>query len=247
MLDAFRLAAQPLFVAYYRRAQPRFVTLKQLIDSGKLGRVVSVAYSLKRPLRSHNSAPYASATPMPWRVDAAQSGGGLFMDLGSHVVDLLHFLLGDTVQVTGVARNHSAQAEVEDTVVGMVSFASGAVGTLNFCFAASLYDDCLDIIGDQGRIRCSVFGTEPIELCNDEGTEQIATEHPHHVQAPLIASMVKELLGQPVRCPSTGQTALPASIAMDRMLAAYYGGRDDAFWQRSGTWPGLRAIQGRPI
>lgn len=235
MLDAFTAVDQPLFVAYYRRALPRFVKLKALIDEGALGRVAVISHSLKRLSR-----PSDNPERLPWRLDAAAAGGGLFLDLGSHALDLFEFLMGPIADVTGFAVNHGRQAAVEDTVAASLSFESGALGSLRYCFAAGAQDDCLEVVGDRGQVSCSLFGSEPIELVNDEGSESIVVEHPAHVQQPLVETIVAELSGADVRCPSRGDTALRASVAMDRVLSAYYGGRDDDFWARPTTWPGLR-------
>jgi hypothetical protein len=63
--------------------------------------------------------------------------------------------------------------------------------------------------------------------------------NPPHVAQPLIQTVVDDLLGRGV-CPSTGETARRTSRVMDAVLAGYYGGRDDAFWERPETWPGRR-------
>ncbi len=239
MAAAFEAAGQPLFVAYYRRALPRFLKLKALIDSGELGRVASVSHCLKRP-----AGALGESAALPWRLDAAQSGGGLFLDLASHAFDLFDFLLGPIQHIVGHAANHARRAAVEDTVVAAFTFESGVVGTASYQFAASVYEDRLEVVGDRGQVTCSLFGTEPLELCNDEGSESIAVEHPVHVQAPLIASIVDELSGKGSRCPSRAESALRTSLVMDKVLHAYYGGRDDAFWKRPATWPGLAKAGG---
>src|SRR5262245_60223017 len=87
MIEAFERARVPLFVAYYRRALPRFVRAKELIESGALGRVTGCRYRMSR-LYLPNPAP-------AWRLDAQQSGGGIFLDIGSHVLDVLDYLLGE--------------------------------------------------------------------------------------------------------------------------------------------------------
>ena len=51
MIEAFRAAKVPLFVAYYRRRLPRFVKAKQLIDEGRLGRVTGLVYRHTRLFR----------------------------------------------------------------------------------------------------------------------------------------------------------------------------------------------------
>ncbi len=233
MLDAFAAANQPLFVAYYRRALPRFTELKRLIDAQAFGRVVGISHVLKRPDKPLGKE-------LPWRLRAEHSGGGMFLDLASHAIDLFDFLLGPIERVSGYAVNHAGRALVEDTVIASFRFASGVLGGLNHQFAAGVYEDRLEVSGDRGRVTCSLFGSEPLELCNEEGSESLAVEHPHHVQMPLIQSMLGELLGRPVRCPSRGESALRASIAIDTLLSEYYGGRGDAFWERPDTWPGAR-------
>jgi 1,5-anhydro-D-fructose reductase (1,5-anhydro-D-mannitol-forming) len=69
--------------------------------------------------------------------------------------------------------------------------------------------------------------------------QDLERKHPDHVQQPLIHSVVDELLGRGT-CPSTGASALRTSEVMDRVLGGYYGGRNDAFWDRPDTWPGRR-------
>ena len=86
MVRAFREADRPLLVAYYRRRLPRFTTAKELIDTGRLGTVTGVDYVMARPHRPGKDH--------GWRTRPEVSGGGLFVDLGSHLLDLLDFLLG---------------------------------------------------------------------------------------------------------------------------------------------------------
>src|SRR6202453_2178203 len=48
MLEAYRRAGQPLYVAFYRRAQERFKTIKALVESGSLGTLVSVSCDFEK-------------------------------------------------------------------------------------------------------------------------------------------------------------------------------------------------------
>ena len=177
MCDAFRSVRQPLFVAYYRRALPRFVKLKELLEAGAIGEVLSIKHSFKK-IAPPNDAELA----LPWRLDAAEGGGGLFLDLGSHALDLFDFLLGPIERVTGYAQNHSGRAQVEDAVVAVMSFESGALGSLSYQFGAGTNEDMLEVLGQRGQISCSVFGSEPLELCNDDGSESLKV--PHGARAP---------------------------------------------------------------
>jgi predicted dehydrogenase len=60
-----------------------------------------------------------------WRVKAEKSGGGHFLDIGSHALDLLDSFFGPLSDVAGVAGNHGESCLVEDTVA--MSFLAGGI------------------------------------------------------------------------------------------------------------------------
>jgi 1,5-anhydro-D-fructose reductase (1,5-anhydro-D-mannitol-forming) len=97
----------------------------------------------------------------------------------------------------------------------------------------------LELTGTAGRVSASVFGTEAVRLETAHGVVPFEFPTLPHVAQPLIQTIVNELLGRGT-CPSTGDSARRTSQVMDRVLAGYYGGRDDAFWTRPQTWPGTR-------
>ena len=234
MVEAFRLKGLPLFVAYYRRALPRFVKVKELIDAGALGRVTGVTYRHSRLFRP--DAPYQ------WRLDPVHAGGGLLLDLGSHLLDQLDFLLGPLSDVSGNAANITGGL-AEDAVSMTFRTAGGAIGSAIWNFAGAHREDLLEIEGTAGRVVLSCFGNEPVRLTTEAGKEStFDLPNPPHIQQPLIQTIVDELLGQGGRCPSTGETAARTSRVMDEVLAGYYGGREDAFWERPDTWPGRQRV-----
>lgn len=243
MLAAFEASRTPLFVAYYRRALPRFLEVQRVLGSGVLGELLTVSHVHQgrvNPARAGSGLARAG-----WREQPAQSGGGLFLDLGSHVIDIIDFLLGPLSDVNGLAAHRTSGPRPplgapEDTVVFSFRTASGVLGTSRFQFHTSGAADRLELVGTRGSVSLSVFGQEPIELSLGDARETIAVRQPEHVHAPLVDAIVRELGGAPEACPSTGRTALRASSVMDRVLDAYYGGRSDAFWSRPETWPGAR-------
>ena len=229
MVEAFAQAGQKLFVAYYRRCLPRFVQVKELLAAGALGRTTEI--------RLHFSEPRHHEPGDAWRVSALRAGGGLFLDLGSHALDLLDHLFGPLANVAGLAANLASAAPVEDVVAMSFQTESGVPGTAAWDFASAVRDDTLEIGGTDGRLTCSIFGNEPLRLETASGVRTIERPNPPHVQQPLIQTVVDDLRGSGV-CPSTGESARRTSRVMDRVLAAYYGGRDDEFWSREETWPG---------
>lgn len=223
MLDAFERAGLPLFVAYYRRALPRFLQVQALLAEERIGTPLSVSvhYASNRSEGTSN-----------WRLVAEQSGGGLLLDLGSHTLDVLDFLFGPIAEVTGHAQRNAEGSGVEDTVVIAGRFESGPLLSGTWAFAAHDHRDHIAITGTKGRIDLSTFGDSPIELTTRNASETFTFTNPRGIQAPLIATIILELDGRRGACPSTGQSAARTNRVIDAALSGYYGGRDDAFWTR---------------
>jgi 1,5-anhydro-D-fructose reductase (1,5-anhydro-D-mannitol-forming) len=232
IIDAFARAGVPVYVAYYRRCLPRFVKVQELLAAQAIGRLTRVTCSLSAPPPAVPDA----ANP-PWRLDAANSGGGLFLDLGSHMLDLLDHLLGPLHAVTGQANRVDSPLPVENRVNMEFVTEAGVQGTGRWDFTAAQTTDGIVLEGSEGVIRFGVFGPDPVRLETSRGVEVFDPPHPAHVQQPLIQSVVDVLTGHGT-CPSTGESARRTSAVMDAVLADYYGGRGDVFWTRPQTWPG---------
>jgi len=236
MLAAFAGAGQQLFVAYYRRALPRFLQAKTLLDSGAIGQLTGITYQFAGPTPAGDPK-YA------WRLSADGGGGGLFLDLGSHVLDFLDFCAGPLADVRGCAARVATQAEIEDVVGMTFRTASGVPGSASWNFSTIATDDTLEFFGTGGRLSLVVFDDTPVRLETARGVETFPIRNPPHVAQPLIQLVVDDLLGRG-RCPSTGESARRTQQVMDRVLEDYYGGRNDEFWLRPGTWPGRIARPG---
>ena len=213
MIDGCRDAGVPLHVAYYRRALPRFLKIKELIDSGAIGEPRFVSVTLYQPLAREDLDPSA----LPWRVDPAVAGGGRFVDLASHMLDFLDYVLGPVREARGVATNQAGRYPAEDMVTGTFTFASGVHGVGAWCFSAFDRHDQTDIVGTDGRVSFATFGETPVALTTREGTTEFAIDNPRHIQQPLIQTVVDALSGRGT-CPSTGETAARTSWVMDRLL-----------------------------
>jgi predicted dehydrogenase len=232
MINAFAQANQKLFVAYYRRSMPRFLKVKDLIDNGAIGQLTGLAYRLAWPMPA-NADPAKNA----WRVSAENAGGGLFLDVGSHLLDFLDFCVGPLEDVKGNAAHLATAAEVEDAVTMTFRTARGVPGAASWNFSSQVKEDRLEFFGTKGRVSFVIFDDTPVRLETERGAEEFAIANPPHVAQPLIQTIVDELLGRGT-CPSTGESARRTQLVMDRVLADYYGGREDKFWTRPTTWPG---------
>jgi predicted dehydrogenase len=232
MIEAFAAANVPLFVAYYRRALPRFLKVKEMLGAGTLGTVTGVGVHFAGPYHRQIVADDA----LPWRLRAEESGGGLLLDLGSHTLDLLDFLLGPLTHATGTAANVGGRHDVEDSVVLQFRTARGALGTARWNFASDVRSDSIVIEGEEGQLRFATFGDDPIELVRGAISERFTLPNPVHIQEPLIATVVAALLGEG-RCESTGTSAARTQAVMDTALETYYGGRSGDFWSNPARWP----------
>ncbi len=218
MIAACEEARVPLYVAYYRRAQPRFLKIKELLENNAIGDVRFVSTTQYQKASEDVMNPES----LPWRVQPHLAGGGLFFDLASHTLDLLDFLFGPIQSVEGFASNQAGYYDAEDIVTGTYLFESGIHGVGNWCFSAFEDVDVNEIVGSKGKISFSTFGNDPIVLTTASGTEEWSFEPPQHVHQPLVQTVVDELTGNGGQCPSTGVTGVRTNWVMGEMVKNYY-------------------------
>ncbi len=217
MNDAFRAAGVPLFVAYYRRALPRFLEVRRQLETGAIGPVTDAHVRVSEPLARGEQAG-------GWRFDPAIAGAGLFFDLASHCLDVLDFLLGPIIEASGFAVNTGGAYTAEDVTAGTFLFQRGMVGTGTWNFNADRGTDTIVFTGQRGQLRTPVFTDGDIVVRRDGREEVLAIRNPPHVHQPLIQSIVDELRGRG-RCESTGESGARASWVIDRLLESHRGVR----------------------
>ena len=185
MVAACQNAGVALSVAYYRRFYPIVHRMKQLIDSGELGRPISVSASAGNPRLFPND---------DWRVVRSQSGGGPLMDIGSHRIDLFLDLFGDVDHVMSLVESIESNYETEDTAVVAIRFATGKIGILETYFGASDVPDRFAIMCTRGSITTDSLNRG--ELLVRRNNESNVEQHPPHanLHAPLVADFTNAVL-----------------------------------------------------
>jgi predicted dehydrogenase len=218
MIDAFRASQTPLFVAYYRRALPRFLAVRRAIENGEIGTIRVVSIVLQRPIAAAERDPRT----LPWRVRPEIAGGGHFVDLACHTLDFLDSVLGPIVEVGGIASNQAGLYPAEDTVAMHFRLGSGPLGVGRFCFAAGAAADEVLVTGSDGEIRFATFADEPLRIRGASGETRFESiAHPDHIQQPLIQAIVNELRGAGPASPSTGESAIRTTWVMERALESF--------------------------
>jgi len=193
LADAVEKSSGRLTVAHYRRAQPYFKKIKQLLLAGAIGepRLVSLQM-LKKPLSEHE----LNDPKIQWRLNAAKSGGGLFHDLAPHQLDFIYHLFGEIKELRGISTNQAKAYQADDVVSGQILFENDVLFNGIWLFNADEERDSCEIIGSSGKLSFSFFSGDPVVLTNREGEQRFAFEPLQHVQQPMIAEVVAYLQGK---------------------------------------------------
>lgn len=217
MITACKKNAVQLHVAYYRRAMPRFLKIKELLDKGEIGEIRTVNIRLVQPIAKEEK----EGSSLSWRVLPEIAGGGKFLDLAAHTLDLFDYYFGPIEVEGALAVNQAGYYPAEDNVVTVFRFKNGVQGVGSWTFNGYHDLDQNEIIGNKGRILFSSFNEEDIILENETGRREIEFSYPEHVQQPLLTEIVASLLGEGTS-PSTGKTAARTTKVMDHIIAEYY-------------------------
>jgi predicted dehydrogenase len=205
-----------LVVAHYRRQQPLFKKIKQLIHDKVIGEPLLARLELSKPPLAKEDL---SDPKIAWRVNPAIAGGGLFHDLSPHQLDLMYHFFGPVQKVTGLATNQGGLYAAEDLVAGNILFENGVVFSGAWCFnaAAEAASDRCEIIGTAGKISFSVFsGTALTVLANGKTTTH-SFDALQHVQQPMIEATVQYFLGEGAN-PCSGQEGAEVMRVMEAFV-----------------------------
>jgi predicted dehydrogenase len=179
-------------VAFNYRFVPAVRLVRDLIDTGKLGRIY------------HFRATYLQEWitdpdfPMIWRLDAKQAGSGSLGDLGSHIIDLARFLVGEPKTLmakTGTfikerpgAKGKKEKVTVDDAFEAVVEYQNGAMGTLEATrFAPGRKNfNTFEINAEHGSVRFNLENMNVLEVFmrdqdkNVQGFTQVLVSESHH-------------------------------------------------------------------
>jgi predicted dehydrogenase len=209
----------PAYVAYYRRSQEKFIKLKEILDSGEIGRLRCVEL---RQIQPPDPAEL-DGSPLPWRLDPAISSGGKFVDMAVHVLDILDFLIGKIVEVKGMAVNLGGLYQVEDTVSASFRFENGVLGSGLWCYVGDHSEESVRITGDKGSISFEGMAYGPITVQRGPNKTVHQFAAPEHLGMPYIQSIVDELMGLG-KSPADLQAAAHTTWVTDQILEDFRAG-----------------------
>lgn len=169
MWQAVQKAGVKHMVAFNYRFVPAVRLVKEMIDAGKLGRIYHFrACYLQEWIADENF-------PMVWRLDRDVAGSGALGDLGSHIIDLARFLIGEPKSLmarTGTfiternADGQRAKVTVDDAFEAVVEYENGALGTLEATrFAPGRKNfNTFEINAERGSVRFNLENMNVLEV-----------------------------------------------------------------------------------
>jgi predicted dehydrogenase len=179
-------------VAYNYRFVPAIVHARNLIASGALGRIF------------HFRAVYLQdwiidpEFPMTWRFSKAVAGSGSLGDLGSHILDLGRFLVGEPTRVMGMTKTFieerpdgqggRTKVDVDDAVTALLEFENGALGTIEATRFANGHrnGNMWEVNGEKGSIRFNLERMNELDVYWADGRKEtlgftnVLVSEPHH-------------------------------------------------------------------
>jgi len=152
--DALRLLAahknpkQVFAVMFNQRTDPRYRHLRKLIQSGELGAVRRINWTITDWFRTQ--AYYGAGS---WRATWAGEGGGVLLNQSPHQLDLWWWLFGQPARVRAFCQfGRFHKIEVEDSVTALMEYADGAQGVFITTTGEAPGTNRLEVAADRGKV-----------------------------------------------------------------------------------------------
>ena len=213
---------------YFQRGLPNHQRVRELIREGAFGQITNI-----RTTMMHSGALDGWFDhEWRWMADIEQAGVGGFGDLGTHVLDLMLYLMEAAGDVAMAATGHvdttvNRYEGTDEFGEGIIRFASGAVGTVGAGWVFQANPNTLEISGTEGHARITegeLYLSGPGMDGKTDGTGRatgIPGEWPHPLQ--LFIQAVANDTEAPL-------ISVESSEYTQRVMTAIYRGAEDREW-----------------
>ena len=176
-----------VFCVMQNRYSPPSVWIKQMIDSGRLGKIYLVQLNCfwNRDERYYK--------PGGWHGDACLDGGTLFTQF-SHFIDIMYWLFGDIqhIQARFADFNHQQLTDFEDSGLVTFEFVNGGMGCLNYSTAVwnKNMESSMLIVAENGSVKIGGQYMNEVEYCHMKDYEmpELAPTNPGNDYGPYKGS-----------------------------------------------------------
>jgi UDP-N-acetylglucosamine 3-dehydrogenase len=182
---------------------------KQLVDEGKIGRVLA--------MRGTNRG----TNPGGWFVDRAKSGGGAVIDHTVHVVDIMRWLTGSEIrEVYAEVDQLFSDVEIDDAGILTFEFKNGVFATLDCSWSRNKFfptwgDVTLEIIGTNGTLSVDAFGQNVHVYSDDQGYKR------NYWGDSMDGELIKDFVSNVLENKTPSVTGFDGLKAVEVALAAY--------------------------
>lgn len=146
MIRAARDAGTLLSVGYNHRYFDALKLVRDVVASGDIGSLSHV-----RAYTGHSGLAEFKAT---WMYDKQVMGGGALMDNGTHIIDLVRYVMGDPTEVFGFATNKVWGLGVEDEGIALLRTTDGVTASIEASWHEWRgYRFHIEAYGDRGMAR----------------------------------------------------------------------------------------------
>lgn len=123
MIEASREHETTLGVIFQNRYNPGSVLIKETLESGKLGKIISG----RAMVTWNRSDEYYSKSD--WKGTWDKEGGGVVIDQSIHTLDLMRWFVNDDIEYVDaqIANRAHEIIEVEDSAEGVIKYKNGVV------------------------------------------------------------------------------------------------------------------------
>ncbi len=238
MIEAASRNGRYLMVEQTQRFDPMHEVAREVLRAGVLGELTYVSGEI-----GHAGPEYWSGTRQNWFIDKRQSGGGVLMDIGIHLADLLRWLSGKEIaRVCCHAAHLKPDLEVEDSALALLEFKDGTLGSLRASWATQPYRFSTQIEGRHGMLRVEFGATHPVvvKLCKREGDPNYPLGedfHPHIPPRSQVRGAYPYFVSCIVNKVSPSPSGQEGRAALEIILAAYES-------LRTGGWVDLPLAAG---
>ncbi|MBC2774579.1 Gfo/Idh/MocA family oxidoreductase [Rhizobium sp. AQ_MP] len=216
MVQAAAEAGLVFATNHHLRCSGSHRTVRALIDSGRIGRVLS--------LRLHHAV-FLPPHLQGWRINAPDAGGGVIPDITVHDADVARFLLGeDPVSVVAQMTASGLGEGVEDSAMSVWTMPSGAMVMSHESFTHPFAGSGLEVHGTEGSIFARDVMTQnpigSIELVTASGREAIGFDH-HDLYAEGVRRFHAAVAGdgEPAATGPDGVKSLAVALAVREAAA----------------------------
>ncbi|MCK5802535.1 MAG: Gfo/Idh/MocA family oxidoreductase [Lentisphaeria bacterium] len=169
MIAAAKAAGVVLQINQSIRYSAPYRSIVDAVESGAIGEVFHA-----RCIRAGAGTPNKGWSPgADWFVQKKHEGG-LLVDIGIHMADLLRQIMGDAKTVAGLVDTRLPDIDVPDNINALFRFESGATATLELSWTLPGGAGFLEIYGTEGRIRMG-FNGNAVEMVRIAGGKQVAS------------------------------------------------------------------------